>query len=71
MLTVKLPPTIIRHPIAYRIYDADTKLIVLECVAEGSPTPQYGHIIHLELSLLPAACCFDTKYYSITEINNN
>lgn len=44
LLTVRLPPTIIRHPVAYRIYKEGAQLVVLECVAIGSPTPRYGHI---------------------------
>jgi len=39
-VTVKLPPTIIQNPVAYKIYKVDARLIVLECIAVGSPTPR-------------------------------
>ena len=37
MLTVKLPPTIVRHPAEYTVSKREAELVVLECVAEGSP----------------------------------
>ena len=50
LLTVRLPPTIVRHPVASRIYKRNVELIVLECIAVGCPAPRYCHNEYFHLS---------------------
>jgi len=45
LMVVRLPPSTVRHPAAYSVYKENAALIVLECVAQGSPPPRYVWVL--------------------------
>lgn len=65
MITVRLPPSIVVHPLKYKVYNYEDE-VTLECIATGVPTPQ---LIFLLFQLDWFTYCEFQKVFRVKMVN--